>query len=175
MTIHTPGGAVHDARTAHVARLVNSMNDLATSKKAREPVALANELRPVVLHLGRHLRRELAPLGITAGQAALLHAIWTHPGIGVRGLADHEGVSPPRVTAAVDGLEAAGLVRRSRSGEDRRRVCLAVTEDGLRVLRAARRRRTGWLAARLAALDDGERRMVASALPPLRRLLEAAE
>ena len=153
--------------------MVNDMNDISPTSGA-EPVSLANELRPLVLHLQRHLRRELAPLGITAGQAALLHAIRTHAGIGVRDLADREGVSPPRVTAAIDRLEADGLVRRTRSGTDRRRVCLEVTDDGLRVLRSARRRRTAWLAARLAALEPGERGSLAAALPALRRLLEVS-
>jgi DNA-binding MarR family transcriptional regulator len=141
---------------------------------AADPVALANELRPLVLQLHRHLRRELAPLGITAGQAALLHAIRTHAGVGVRELADREGVSPPRVTAAIDRLEADGLVRRTRSVADRRRVCLEVTDEGVRVLRSARRRRTAWLAARLAALAPGDRRALAAALPALRRLLEGS-
>jgi DNA-binding MarR family transcriptional regulator len=149
------------------------VNDSQLYSKA-DPVALANELRPLVLHLTRHLRREIAPLGITAGQAALLHAIRTNPGIGVRELADREGVSAPRVTAAINRLEAARLVRRARSAVDRRRVCLDVTEEGLRVLRSARRRRTAWLAARLAALAEDERRTLAAALPALRRLLEAS-
>jgi DNA-binding MarR family transcriptional regulator len=140
-----------------------------------DPVALANELRPLVLQLGRHLRRELGPLGITGGQAALLHAIRTNRGIGVRGLAEREGVSPPRVTAAVTRLEAMGLVRRTRSGRDRRRVELEVTEEGLRVLRSARGRRTAWLAARIRGLREDEVRALAGAVVPLRRLLEAAE
>jgi DNA-binding MarR family transcriptional regulator len=135
-------------------------------------VALANELRPLLLQLNRHLRRELAPLGVTAGQAALLHAIRSAPGAGVRELAAHEGLSRPRVTAAVDALESAGLVRRTRSQADRRRVELAVTDQGLRILRSARSRRTAWLAARLAALDPGERAAVAVALPAFGRLLE---
>jgi DNA-binding MarR family transcriptional regulator len=153
--------------------MVNHMNDISPTSEA-EPVALANELRPLVLHLQRHLRLELAPLGITAVQAALLHAIRTHAGIGVRDLAEREGVSPPRVTAAIDGLERDGLVRRTRSGTDRRRVCLEVTDEGLRVLRSARRRRTAWLAARLAALEPAERGALAAALPALRRLLEVS-
>ena len=142
--------------------------------QALDSVALANELRPLLLHLNRHLRRELAPLGVTAGQAALLHAIRTNPGAGVRELAEREGVSPPRMTAALDRLEADGLVRRTRSPVDRRRVVLEVTDPGLRALRSARRRRTAWLAARLARLDDAERAALAAALPSLRRLLEEA-
>lgn len=147
----------------------------AAREPSLDPVALANELRPLVLQLHRHLRRELAPLGVTAGQAALLHAIRTNPGIGVRGLAEREGVSPPRVTAAVDRLEEMGFVRRARSGADRRRVELEVTEAGLRVLRSARSRRTAWLAARLARLDEEGRHALARAVRPLARLVEESE
>ena len=137
-----------------------------------QPVALANELRPILLQLNRQLRRELAPLGITAGQAALLHAIRTEPGIGVRELASREGMSAPTMSAHVDRLEAAGLVTRTRSGGDRRRVRLELTEAGLRVLRAARSRRTAWLAARLKRLTPAELAALEAAAAPLSRLLE---
>ena len=137
-----------------------------------DPVTIANGLRPALLHLNRRLRRELAPLGITGGQAALLWAIRSHPGIGVRGLADLEGVSTPAMSAYVDRLEAAGLVGRRRSELDRRRVELAVTESGLRVLRSARSRRTAWLADRLRRLEPEERDRIEAALPALNKLLE---
>ena len=123
-----------------------------------DPVTAANELRPVLLRLNRHLRRELGPIGITGGQAALLHAIRTNAGIGVRGLADREGVSAPAMSGYVDRLEKAGLVTRVRSEQDRRRVGLDVTEQGLRVLRSARSRRTAWLAVAPEAARLGRAR-----------------
>ncbi len=137
-----------------------------------DPIAIANGLRPTLFHLNRRLRKELAPLGITGGQASLLWAIRSNPGIGVRELADREGVSPPAMTAYVDRLEAGGLVARRRSVRDRRRVELALTDRGLRILRSARRRRTAWLAARLERLDADELASLEAALPALRRLLE---
>jgi DNA-binding MarR family transcriptional regulator len=137
-----------------------------------DPVAAANELRPVLLRLNRHLRRELGPIGITGGQAALLHAIRTNPGIGVRGLAASEGVSAPAMSGYVDRLERAGLVRRVRSDQDRRRVGLDLTDAGVKVLRSARSRRTAWLASRLLRLDPDELAAVEAALPALNRLLE---
>lgn len=137
-----------------------------------DPVELANEVRPVVLLINRQLKRELAPLGITAGQATLLHAIRTTPGIGIRELAEREGMSKPAMTTAIDRLETAGLVRRLRSEHDGRRVELQLTEEGQRTLRSARSRRTAWLAARLRRLDDDEREAIADAVGPLRRLLE---
>ncbi len=147
------------------------MNSVSADERT-DALELANELRPVLLRLNRHLRRELAPLGITAGQAALLHAIDTGVAVGVRELAERERLSRPRVTAAIDRLESLGLVTRTRSEVDRRRVELAVTAEGRRILRSARRRRTAWLAARLAQLDESERASVADALPALERLLE---
>ncbi|MGH3023841.1 MAG: MarR family winged helix-turn-helix transcriptional regulator [Gaiellaceae bacterium] len=136
-----------------------------------DPVSIANGLRPPLLHLNRRLRRELAPLGITGGQAALLWSIRSHPGIGVRELAELEGVSAPAMSAYVDRLQAAGLVGRRRSTADRRRVELEVTEDGQRILRSARSRRTAWLAARLKRLEPEELERVEAALPALEKLL----
>jgi len=137
-----------------------------------DPVKTANGLRPLLLKLNRQLRRELGPVGITGGQAALLHAIRSTSGIGVRALATQEGVSAPAMSGYVDRLEAAGLVRRVRSSEDRRRVGLELTDEGRSVLRSARSRRTAWLAARLKRLDEQELARVEAALPALARLLE---
>ncbi len=136
-----------------------------------DSLELANGLRPLLLQLNRHLRRELAGLGITAGQAALLHVIRGNPGIGVRALAEHEGVSAPAMSGYIDRLEGAGLVARVRSEEDRRRVGLRVTGEGVRVLRSARSRRTAWLAQRLRRLTDADRTAIAAALEPLGLLL----
>jgi DNA-binding MarR family transcriptional regulator len=127
---------------------------------ASDPVALANRLRPALLRLNRELRRETASLGVTGGQAALLHLISRSPGVGVRSLA---------------GLEAAGLVRRVPSTDDRRRVGLELTEEGVRMLRAVRRRRTAWLAQRLGRLDPAELDALERAVGPLARLLEVDE
>ena len=136
-----------------------------------DPVAVANRLRPVLLQLNRQLRRELAPLGITGGQAALLHSIRCNPGIGVRELARREGVSAAGMSTALTRLEAAGLVRRTRAAADRRRVGVALTDEGARVLKAARSRRTAWLAARLKRLSAEELAAVDAVVEPLARLL----
>ena len=91
----------------------------------------------------------------------------------MRELADREGMSAPAVSGYVDRLEAAGLVTRTRSGEDRRRVGLSVSPSGLRALRALRTRRTAWLAARLDGLDPDALAAIDAATGPLSRLLEA--
>ena len=137
-----------------------------------DAVAVASRLRPVLVKLNRELRRDLTAVGVTAGQAALLNAIRERPGIGVGELAALEGMSAPGISGYVDRLEAAGLVARTRSSADRRRIGLAVTPAGLRVLRSVRSRRTAWLASRLQRLDASELAAIDEALGPLRRLLE---
>jgi DNA-binding MarR family transcriptional regulator len=146
------------------------VNDLAAP--ASTPVELADRLRPVLLKLSRELRRETRSLGITGGQAALLNLVQKHPGIGLRELAEREGMSAPAMSGYVDRLEAAGLLTRTRSGQDRRRIGLTVTAEAARLLRAIRRRRTAWLAARLRDLDPAELEALDAAIEPLARLLE---
>jgi DNA-binding MarR family transcriptional regulator len=137
-----------------------------------DSVELANRLRPVLLMLNRHLRREAHAEGITGGQAALLAQIRNYPQLGVRELAAREGISAPSMTRYLDRLEKAGLIVRSRSPEDGRRIRLALTPKGVRVLRSVRRRRTAWLAERLDGLDPADQRAVAAALAPLEQMLE---
>jgi DNA-binding MarR family transcriptional regulator len=143
------------------------------SETALDPVAVANSLRPVLLHLQRHLRRELHALGIGSSQVSLLTAIHSSPGIGVAELAAREGTSAPSVCSHIDRLEALGLVARARGGAgDRRRVGLSCTAEGSRVLRTVRSRRTAWLAARLRDLPDDQLRAIDGAMDGLRALVE---
>jgi DNA-binding MarR family transcriptional regulator len=132
---------------------------------------VAAELRPVLLRLARELRKETEQLGITARQATLLWLVKRNPGLSLAELAAEEGISPPAMSGHVDRLERVGLIERVRSTEDRRRVGLRLTDDGLRLMRRIRARRTTWLADRLGALDASELEAVAAAVPALSRLL----
>ncbi len=141
-----------------------------------DPVALANELRPVLLQIGRQLRREVHPLGVTGGQVSLLVSIRRSPGVGVRELAGREGVSPAAMCRHIDRLERAGLVTRTPgTAGDRRRVGLEVTSEGERVLRLVRSRRTAWLTSRLKRLEPEQLEAIEAAVEPLAALLEADE
>ena len=136
------------------------------------PTDVAGALRPVLMRLSRELRRETASFGVTAGQAALLHLIRRSPGIGVRTLAARERISPASMSVAVSRLEKAGLIRRTADPLDRRRQALWVTEQGDRILRTVRTRRTAWLAARLKRLSPEQLAAVEAAIEPLSELLE---
>jgi DNA-binding MarR family transcriptional regulator len=144
-------------------------------KTAIDTLATADRLRPVLLRVGRELRREAREVGISPEQVSLLVAIKYTPGIGVRELAARERVSPPALSNHVDRLERDGLVSRTPSASDRRRVGLALTDEGQRVLRRVRSRRTAWLATRLGSLSPEELDAVEAAVEPLWHLLHEDE
>jgi len=124
------------------------------------------------LKLNRHLRREIHSLGVTGGQASLLFTIQRQPGIGVRELAALEGMSAPGMSKYVGRLEAAGLIVREPSDEDRRRIGLRVSPEGERLLRSVKSRRTAWLAARLKELSEAELETVDAAIESLQELID---
>src|SRR5947208_296463 len=143
--------------------------------RAVDTVAVADALRPALLRVGRELRREARAVGVSPEQVALLVAIKYTPGIGVRDLAARERISPPALTNHVNRLERAGLVSRTPSAGDRRRVGLTLTDEGQRVLRRVRSRRTAWLASRLRTLTAEELAAVQAAVAPLSQLLDEQE
>jgi DNA-binding MarR family transcriptional regulator len=136
-----------------------------------DTVQIADRLRPVLLRLGRELRKEAREVGVSPEQVSLLVAIKYQPGIGVRELAAREKVSPPALSNHVDRLERDGLVARTPSPTDRRRVGLTLTEEGQRLLRRVRSRRTAWLATRLRGLTPEQLAAVEAAIDPLSEVL----
>jgi DNA-binding MarR family transcriptional regulator len=136
-----------------------------------DPLTVANQLRPVLLRLSRELRQETEQLGVTSRQVTLLWLIRGNRGMSLRELAAEERISAPALSGYVDRLEKAGLLERARDATDRRRVGLALTDEGERLLKRVRARRTTWLADRLRGLDDDDLATVEAAIDPLGRLL----
>jgi DNA-binding MarR family transcriptional regulator len=141
------------------------------SEVTLSPELVASDLRPVLLRLARELRKETEQLGITARQVTLLWLVKRSPGLSLAELAAEERISPPALSGNVDRLERVGLLQRVRSQDDRRRVGLELTEEGARLLRRVRARRTTWLTQRMRDLDPAELEAIEAAIPALQRLL----
>jgi DNA-binding MarR family transcriptional regulator len=138
---------------------------------AKDVAALAEALRPAVLRLARHLRRQSQSLGLSPLDAIILGAIQKHDGIGVSDLADHEQTSRPTMSAHIKRLEAAGYIaRQAPDAEDKRRVGLTLAPAGRKALDAVRRRRNDWLAQGLAGLSPEARAALEVAIAPLTQL-----
>ena len=136
-----------------------------------DPLAVANELRPVLLRLSRRAAQgdRAARRHEPAGDAPLADP--RQPGPEPARAGGRGAISAPALSGHVDRLEKAGLIERVRDEDDRRRVGLALTEEGERLLKRVRARRTTWLADRLRGLDDDELDAIERAIEPLGRLL----
>lgn len=87
----------------------------------------------LLVQVGRELNteteRRLAPLGLTAQQAALLlHA--SRGGGTPSELKSLLGTDTAGMTRLLDRLEAKGLLRRTRHPEDRRSIVIELTDEG---------------------------------------------
>src|SRR5215218_6759188 len=112
---------------------------------------LADRLHSAAIHLLRRVAREDSESGLGGPALSALSVVVFSGPISLGRLAEAERVRPPTMTRTVQGLEAAGLVRRQADPSDRRAVLLRATAKGSRTLQAARRRRI----ARLAVLLEG--------------------
>lgn len=136
-----------------------------------DSAALANRLRSVLLRLGRELRREGQAFGVTPAQVSLLEAIRAERGLTATDLAERERVSAAAMSGLLVRLETSRLIVRTRAA-DRRRIELALTPEGEKLVRAARGRRTSLLAERLDRLTPEQRDRIEVALGALETLLD---
>ena len=129
---------------------------------------LASELRIVLGHLVRRLRAEHR---FSISQAAVLGRLDRAGTMSIGDLAAAERVRPQSMGQTINDLEAEGLIARRCDDADRRRMLVALTDEGRRVLAEERGRREGWLAQAIAQdFDAEEQQLLHDALPLLRRL-----
>jgi DNA-binding MarR family transcriptional regulator len=131
---------------------------------------VADKLNSAMIHLLRRAAREDQAAGIGPAQLSALSVLVFGGDTTVGRLAAAEHVRPPTMTRVVAALEAAGLVRKEPSQDDRRSVRITATPAGRRLMQAARQRRIQALAARLEGLPQDELETLARAAA----LMEAA-
>lgn len=83
---------------------------------------------------------ELADLGLSAPQAAVLRIIGAHPGIGVRQLARTLGTDPMNARRIAETLLAAGCCEARRDPVDARRRPLQLTPSGQKLAQMVARK-----------------------------------
>ena len=145
-----------------------------SERRDATPLGLANSLRPTIARLARRLRQQ-DHTGLGPTMTATLASIAKHGGPTHGELAAIEQVAPPTITAVVDKLEKLGLVTRETDAADRRVTRVRATPAGIEQLDEVRNRRTSWLAFRLTALTDDERRRLADAADVLAKLIDVAD
>ena len=86
-------------------------------------------------HFSREFARRIARHGLNFGQFPFMRELWAEDGLTQRELAERAGMRGPTVVAAVQWLEAHGMVRRVKSADDRRKTHIFLTRKGRDVFR----------------------------------------
>jgi len=135
-----------------------------------EPFEIADKLHSAAIHLLRRLRAEDGAMGLSAPRLSALSVVVFAGPVTLSELAAAEQVRLPTISRLIKDLEAEGLVRRLKSGEDARVQRVEATAKGKKLLHEGRRRRVSRLAAELAALSAGERARLGEAAELMERL-----
>src|SRR5215469_10980264 len=130
-------------------------------------------LRVAIARLSRRLRRhEIA--GLTPTQLAALSTVERSGPLRLGDLAALEGIAPSTLTRMVTVLEDAGFVTRRPDPSDARASTIAITELGRQTMGRLRDEGAALLAQGLLALTPDQRTALATALPSLEQLADAA-
>ncbi|MGV9706950.1 MarR family winged helix-turn-helix transcriptional regulator [Streptomyces sp. NPDC003483] len=134
-------------------------------------VQASRQVRTVISRLRRRILNAAEADDITLGQASILTRLAGERGVTASELAAAEGVRHQSMTTTVASLAALGLVERRPDPDDRRRLLIALTDEGYRRVDEGRQVRQEWLAGRLQErCTEEERRTVMAAMTVLERL-----
>ncbi|HWH98601.1 MAG TPA: MarR family transcriptional regulator [Pseudolysinimonas sp.] len=129
-----------------------------------------DELRIAIQQVSRGIRHNRGDQ-VSDSQLAVLIDLDLRGALTPSELAALEHVTPPSMNRTINALERAGLVTRSRSNDDARKVIVELTSAAVDLLAETRRLRTAWFSRRLAALTPAERETLLAAAPILRKLV----
>jgi DNA-binding MarR family transcriptional regulator len=124
---------------------------MARKPAADVPLLLGNQLCFAVYSAGHAFNRAYKPLldrlGLTYPQYLVMLVLWERDGVPVKDIGERLLLDSGTLTPLLKRLEAAELVKRSRSTEDERQVLIALTSRGQALKEKARKVPEGILAA----------------------------
>lgn len=135
---------------------------------------LSASLKRAMVAVRRLKGRESQRAGqLSFAQYTLLHGLSDHHECSARELAEHSDLSPATVTQMLETLEAAGLVVRTRSAQDRRVVFSEITERGAAVLAERQAVVEGRWSAAIAEFSEEEMTAAARVLERVADVFES--
>ncbi len=147
--------------------------DRAATQLPDDPLALERQVCFALVVAARSVlsvyRPLLEPMGLTHPQYLVMLSLWEESPRSVGEIAGLLQLDSPTLSPLLKRLEAAGLVTRSRSTTDERRVDIALTERGRDLRRAAEQvppavvARLGMKIAELEALHASLTKVIAAA------------
>jgi MarR family transcriptional regulator, organic hydroperoxide resistance regulator len=120
---------------------VNKPSGKEAGAAALDPLALERQVCFALVVASRSVlsvyRPLLDPLGLTHPQYLVMLALWGESPLSVRQIGALLQLDSPTLSPLLKRLESAGLITRTRSGQDERQVDIALTERGRDLRREA--------------------------------------
>jgi DNA-binding MarR family transcriptional regulator len=132
-------------------------------------------LRRIVRAIDLHSHHLVERFRVTGPQLVALQELARLGQVPVGVLARKVRVSHPTMTGIVDRLEKRGLVRRTRDTEDRRRMTVSPTEDGLRLLDSAPSPLQDRFRSEFSKLEQWEQTHMLATLQRIAAMMDAEE
>lgn len=136
---------------------------------------ILRSLRRVIRAVDLHSRRLIAEYGLSGPQLQCLRELQSQGPLPTGELAASMSLSPATVCGILDRLEARALVVRERQAQDKRRVVVRLSAQGLAVVEAAPPSLQDSFLARLRELSTGEQSELQRSLHKLVTMMAAAE
>src|SRR5207302_2784875 len=115
---------------------------MARKQSAVDPLRLDNQICFAVYSAAHAFNRVYKPLldrlGLTYPQYLVMLVLWERDGVAVKDIGERLFLDSGTLTPLLKRLEAAGLVKRTRSTEDERQVLIALKPKGHALKEAAR-------------------------------------
>jgi DNA-binding MarR family transcriptional regulator len=131
------------------------------------PESAAHHVLDVVPGVTRAIRlefRKQRSADLSVPQFRVLAYTNSNSGTSLSALADHIGLTLPSMSKLVDGLVERGLMQREDHAEDRRRICLKLTPQGVQRLEQANIHTQTYLSDKLAGLDESDLATISQAM-----------
>ncbi len=128
-------------------------------------------LRQIIRAMELHSRKLVHDYGLTGPQLAILRDLGHLGEISVGKIAEDVNLSSATVTGILDRLERHGFVLRTRSSMDKRKVLVALTDNGKAVLQRAPGLLQEKFMAQFSNLETWEQTMILSAFQRVASLM----
>ena len=129
-------------------------------------------LRRIIRAIDLHSRSLVMRYGMTGPQLIVLKAIGEMPDSTVGQLARHVSLSSATVTSILDRLESRGMIERMRSPQDRRKVLVNLTGNGVEILEQSPFLLQERFVAEFGKIQDWEQTLILSSLQRVASLME---
>ena len=144
-----------------------------TNQDISEEVLVA--LRRIIRAIDLYSKELVRNYSLTGPQLLLLREIVYLRDTTVGGLAKRANLSSATVTGILDRLEKRGLVERTRSDHDRRKVVVRATAEGIDLYQKAPSMLQERFVSEFAKLHDWEQTLILSSLQHIATMMEAKD